>query len=741
MMTTKKAMKFLFYIGFMSLAGAASVNAQDVKIASEPYTWATAPMGAGGFVDGFIYHPTEKGLMYARTDVGGAYRWDPGTRSWLPLQDGMVRGDDFGVFSLALDAQDPNKVYMATGLYTNQWAGNGTIWRSGDRGKTWQSSELSVKLGGNEDGRGAGERLQVDPNMGDILFLGTTKDGLLKSIDGAKTWTKVSSFPETGVTFILFDPRSGAKGTATPTLYAGTENKDKNLYVSHDGGASWEVMVGTPKGFLPPHAAFDGSGTELYVTFADHLGPNDCKDGAIYKYQVTDKIWSDITPLKPGKDGPTFCYAGVSAAASAPGTVIVSATDRWWAGGDIIFRSTDGGKAWTDLAPLSKHTADSFPWIMADNKGEDRMGSWIWNVAINPLDANEAIYGTGAGLWMTHNLTNADRKLTVDWSFDVENFEEMAVIDMVSPPAGAHLIASVGDVGGFRFLDFDQSPGLNGGYYQPAAGSNRTVDFAELNPGFVVRTADGDTAKNNAFYSIDNGKTWLDMPSKPPLVLHDDKGWYTPGRIAVSAKGTSMVWSTGNGSVYYSIDRGKTWTPSAGYPHLNGHFLQPFSDRSVDGVYYAYNRETGDMLASADNGATFQVFAQGLPKLEGWNQDVLPRAVPGRLRDIWLPGPWGLFHGRDPKSPFKQIDGFDNVSGVGFGKAAEGAAYPTVFVWGHYKGKLGIFRSTDEGKSWVRINDDAHQYGNGSLIIGDPNVFGLVYIAARGVVVGLPGKE
>lgn len=739
-MKTTKQMAILTCFSVMAVVAAASSNAQQAKIKSEPYVWETAPMGAGGFVDGFVYHPAEKGLMYARTDIGGAYRWEPATRSWLPLQDGMVRGDDFGVLSLALDPRDPDKVYLATGLYTGQWAGNGTVWRSNDRGLTWEASALSVKLGGNENGRGTGERMQVDPNMGSILLLGTTKDGLWKSKDGAKTWTKVTAFAEAAVTFVQFDPKSGKNGSPTATIYVGTENKDRNLYVSHDGGDTWAVMSGTPKGLVAHHAALDASGAELYVTFADHPGPNDCRDGAVYKYDTAASHWSNVTPLKPGNGGPTFCYAGVSTAATAPGTVVVSAANRWWGGGDTVFRSTDGGKHWIDIAPLSKHSAEHFPWILADNKGEERMGSWIWDVKINPFNPDEAIYGTGAGLWMTNNLTAADRKETVNWSFDVENFEEMAVLDMVSPPAGAHLIVSVGDVGGFRYLDFQNSPGLDGGYYQPAAGSNRTVDVAELNPGFVVRTADGDTAKTNAFISLDNGKTWRDMPSKPPLVLHDDKGWYSPGRIAVSAKGTSMVWATGKGDVYYSTDRGQTWKPVTGYPRIN-RALHPFADRAVDGVYYIYNRDTGDMLASADNGATFQVFAQGLPKLEGWNQDVQPRAVPGRLRDIWLPGPWGLFHGRDANSKFKQIDGFTQVSGVGFGKAADGAEYPTVFAWGTYRGKLGIYRSTDEGKSWVRINDDQHQYGSGGILIGDPRVFGLVYIAGRGVVVGLPDAQ
>ena len=57
------------------------------KYNSETYTWKSVQITGGGFVDGIVFHPNEKNLRYARTDMGGAYRWEETQQTWIPLTD------------------------------------------------------------------------------------------------------------------------------------------------------------------------------------------------------------------------------------------------------------------------------------------------------------------------------------------------------------------------------------------------------------------------------------------------------------------------------------------------------------------------------------------------------------------------------------------------------------------------------------------------------------------------------
>ena len=52
---------------------------------AQEYTFKSVDIGGGGWVTGVIAHPTEQNLIYSRTDVGGAYRWNKQTQRWQQL--------------------------------------------------------------------------------------------------------------------------------------------------------------------------------------------------------------------------------------------------------------------------------------------------------------------------------------------------------------------------------------------------------------------------------------------------------------------------------------------------------------------------------------------------------------------------------------------------------------------------------------------------------------------------------
>jgi hypothetical protein len=55
-----------------------------------------------------------------------------------------------------------------------------------------------------------------------------------------------------------------------------------------------------------------------------------------------------------------------------------------------------------------------------------------------------------------------------------------------------------------------------------------------------------------------------------------------------------------------------------------------------------------------------------------------------------------------------------------------------VFINGQIGGVWGLYRSDDQGATWIRINDTQHQYGWIKMIAGDPRVYGRCYVGASG---------
>ncbi len=729
------------FMGFVVMAAIASAQVPS----SQKYKWKSVQMVGGGFVDGIIFHPKAKDVRYARTDIGGAYRWNSRSKSWEAIQDWVSYEDTnlLGVESIALDARDPNRVYLACGMYTNSRSPNAAILRSKDRGKSFERTNLPFRMGGNENGRGNGERLAVDPNAGNILYFGSRQAGLWKSMDYGVSWNAVTSFPvgqtsETqppsagvGIVSVIFDPASGGKGKGSSIIFAAVSVMGQNnLFRSRDAGETWQPIPGEPTQNRPTRMDLASDGT-LYVPYGSSAGPSPMRDGSLWKLSTQTDTWTDITPEKPDGVSKRFGYAAVSVQRGKPNVVIVSTFGH--PGGEEIFRSLDAGNTWN---PVFHKGGATYDFALAPYVKKTGI-HWLFDLKIDPTNPNHATFTTGYGGYETFNLTEMDHGKPTKWSVVSKGIEETVALELASPTAGVHLFSAIGDYGGFVHWNLDK-PSPEGNYGNPTFGNTNAVMAAYAKPHVVLRAGNVAGGRGGAAfgYSLDGGKTW-----QPPTSTPQPNSRL--GRIAIATDASTWIWTPAGGTPYYTRDNGKSWLECSGLPRN----IRVVSDSVNPKKFFALDLFGGNVYSSEDGGANFRakslVLPNGLPLRVGERGDNRGSmdwlwTTPGREGDLWISAFDGLYHTTDIATPFLKIGGIEQIHAFGFGKSAPGAQAPALFLVGVIRGQRGVFRSDDFGGHWIRINDDEHQWGVILQITGDPRVYGRVYVGThgRGVVYG-----
>jgi photosystem II stability/assembly factor-like uncharacterized protein len=692
-----------------SAADGTSVQQQELVASAQPqtaksgsYKWKNAQVVGGGYVTGLVFNQKEKGLLYARTDMGGAYRWNVAAEKWIPLTDWIGEKDWnlLGIDAVATDPVAPKRLYLMAGTYTNDWAGNGAILRSTDRGRTFKRTNLPFKVGSNEDGRGAGERLVVDPANHRTLLLGSRKNGLWRSTDYGVTWRQVSSFPVKdgassggGISFVTYG-KAGSK-----TIYVGVNDTSTSLYRSTDGGRTWQAVSGQPTGQLPQHGVLSRDGS-LYLTYTNALGPNGVTAGSVWKYAPKRGAWKNVSPSQGG-----YGFSGLAVDPRKPSTVMVTTLDRWWPE-DEIYRSTNGGATWKALAAKSKRSAAAAPYVGT------KTGHWMTALAIDPFNSGHVLYGTGNGIWRSKNVTANDSGGTSHWAPGARGLEETSLLDAIAPPGGAKVVTAMGDQGGFRHDSLTKVP--SGRLKNPMMTNSTDIDFAQSKPSMMVRVGHG--GDQDGAYSTDGGRTWKGFKSEPVASAND-------GHVALAADGSTIVWTEAGQAPYRSTDKGSNWSRVSGL----GTDAVVVADRSSAKTFYSLSG--GTLYASTDGGATFTARAGNLPAGR-------LAAVPGIAGDLWIAGgDKGLLHSTDGGRRFTTLKSVQSASALGFGKAKPGASYQALYLIGTVKDVTGVFRSTDKGATWLRVNDDAHQWGaigSVGVITGDPDTYGRVYVGTNG---------
>ncbi len=271
-------------------------------LSSANYAWSDVAIGAGGFVDGIFYDPHNPNVMYARTDVSGLYKSVNDGASWTELlhwTGGNGNGGSSGVLSFAIDPENSNDIYADTGF-----GNDGSVLYSTDAGATWGVTQLSIYVGGNDDGRGAGERIAVDPYDSDIIMLGSSANGLWESTNAGHSFSQVTSISTTAsIDSVVFDPNGGTAGNPTQEIFLGENSTSSgtNLLETTNGGTSWSQVTGTgavPTGWLVNRAVMASDGN-LYVAYANDQAPNEPTNGGIMRYNTSTGVWTNVSPVVP----------------------------------------------------------------------------------------------------------------------------------------------------------------------------------------------------------------------------------------------------------------------------------------------------------------------------------------------------------------------------------------------------------------------------------------------------------
>lgn len=220
----------------------------------------------------------------------------------------------------------------------------------------------------------------------------------------------------------------------------------------------------------------------------------------------------------------------------------------------------------------------------------------------------------------------------------------------------------------------------------------------------------------------------------------------TDGEVPITVSADGSTFALSGPVMLATADRAQTWFAPKGVPP----HARAVSDKADPKTWYAVDYLGGRMFVSHDGARSFsQVAAKGLPAdLSG----VRPRsretppfiiARPGVPGELWfLAGAGRIYRSTDFGQSFTARTSTEIIFAMfGLGKAAPESPYPALYAFGVKPTMGGLWRSTDGGSSWLRINDDAHQWGmRYRAITGDPRIFGRVYFATdgRGIIYGDP---
>lgn len=345
---------------------------QQMQILSkkkDDHVWeAIGPKNFSGRMIGLAFNPQNPNTMWAGSASGGLWKTTTegiGVVAWKYVYTGFPV---LGVMAIAVNPLDSNEIYIGTGEVYNY----------------------------RNSGQGIGERTSR----------GTYGIGALKSTDNGKNWTKVLDWEYgnmRGVNDLMINPMR------TNTVWAATT---EGLYVSYNGGSSWDLKVDAKNATDVLMHPQDTS--IVFVACGNFASQNHGIYRSLNGGIDFDMINDDGNGLPATFSGKTM----LDIQSKAPFTLFASIANTFNTEG--LFSSTDNGDSWNKLSNVDYATYQG--WFSHD-------------VAVHPENENEVVV---VGV-LAYKSEDGGKTLTARSGNSAGSFEATPVGGPEGPPDYCHV--------------------------------------------------------------------------------------------------------------------------------------------------------------------------------------------------------------------------------------------------------------------------------------------------------------
>ena len=472
-------------------------------------------------------------------------------------------------------------------LYYIGSAGGG-VWKTIDGGATWDP------VFEKQDVSAIGA-VAIDPTNENVVWAGTGEanprndvsygNGLYKTTDGAKTWTRVGLAGVWSISRIAVDPKNPKHVVAGAFGDPFKDSTDRGVYVTFDGGKSWSktLYTGPSTGASdlamdPQHPNVVYAGMWQFRRVPWNFSSGGPDDG-LYKSTDGGKTWKRLTGngLPEGYTG----RIGLAVAPSRPNRVFALIEAK----GGILWRSDDAGAHWTmvsndtlvdqrpfyfshiDVDPKDPNHVFAVSEMLAESKDGGKKFKEIAKevhvdyhaIWIAPNDPKRIIVGEDGGYALTRDLEHWSfaRNLTIGEIYHVglSNENPYQVCAALQDNNGFCGPSNSLDGDGILNRHWIDVIGGDGEWTVPDPADPRYV-WADLEDG-LVSVFD---RQNQTFHFV---RPYDAFPGSfvGPFDLSKSQyrfNWDSP--IAFAPWDPKTTWYGGD-VVFQTTDKGQTWTP------------------------------------------------------------------------------------------------------------------------------------------------------------------------------------